>query len=161
MHVVHYLYGTRDVGIRLRGGDRASATRLLKIRAYADCGFANHEDGKSTYCMCFDVVPADECQDKFHPLAVLRKTAIFYFKSKKATNVDLATAQGECGSVVEAVKDVILLRGISVDLHQEQIEPTPVYNDNQPAITMSKMYSGANKRVSYMLTRINWLMKKT
>ena len=35
--------------------------------------------------------------------------------------------------MVAVVKDVILLRGISVDLHQEQIEPTPVYNDNQSA----------------------------
>jgi len=161
MHVVHYLYGTRDVGIRLRGGDSASATRLLKLRAYADCGFANHEDGKSTYCMCFDVVPAEECLDKFRPFELLRKTAMFYFKSKKATNVDLATAQGECGSVVEAVKDVILLRGVCVDLHQEQIEPTPVYNDNKSAITLSTQYSGAHKRVRYMLTRINWLMEKT
>ena len=59
------------------------------------------------------------------------------------------------------MKDVILLRGVSVDLHQEQIEPTPVYNDNQSAITLSTMYSGAHKRVRYMLTRINWLMEKT
>lgn len=63
--------------------------------------------------------------------------------------------------VAAVVKDVILLRGISVDLHQEQIEPTPVYNDNQSAITLSTMYSGAHKRVRYMLTRINWLMEKT
>ena len=59
------------------------------------------------------------------------------------------------------MKDVILLSGISVDLHQEQIEPTPVYIDNQSAITLTTMYSGAHKRVRYMLTRINWLMEKT
>jgi hypothetical protein len=63
--------------------------------------------------------------------------------------------------VAAVVKDVILLRGISVDLHQEQIVPTPVYNNNQSAITLSTMYSGAHKRVRYMLTRINWLMEKT
>ena len=37
---------------------------------------------------------------------------------------------------------------------------TPVYNDNQSAITLSMQYTGANKRVRYMLTRINWLMEK-
>ena len=37
----------------------------------------------------------------------------------------------------------------------------PVYNDNKSAITLSTQYSGAHKRVRYMLTRINWLMEKT
>jgi len=161
IHMVHYLYGTNGLGLRLRGGDRASATTLLKLRAYADCGFASHEDGKSIYCMCFDIVPAAECTDKWNPLQLFKKTAMFYYKSIKATTVDLATAEGECGAIVEAVKDVILYRGVCAELHQTQIEPTPVYNDNKSAITLATLYSGAHKRVRYMLTRVNWLMEKT
>jgi len=73
-------------------------------------------------------VPAVECVDKLNPLQPLRKSAMFYYRSTKASTVDLMTAEGECGSVVEAVKVVILYRGVCAELHQTQIKPTPVYN---------------------------------
>lgn len=161
MHIVRFLYGTKDNGLCLRGGDKLSATTILKLRAYADCGFACHIDGKSQYGICFDVVPAVECVDELSPLQMFIKTGMFYCKSIKAPTVDLHTTEGECATVVEAVKDVILYRGIFVELHQTQIEPTPVYNDNKSTITLATKYSGMHKRIRYMLTKVNWLMEKS
>ena len=54
-----------------------------------------------------------------------------------------------------------MMRGVFEELHQTQIEPTPVYNDNKSTITLATKYSGAHKRVRYMLTKINWLMEKS
>ena len=86
---------------------------------------------------------------------------MFYYKSAIAKSVDLCTTEGECGTVVEAMKDVILYRGVLLELHQPQIEPTPVYNDNKSTITLATNYNGMHKRVRYMLTRVNWLMEKS
>ena len=46
-------------------------------------------------------------------------------------------------------------------MHQTQMEPTPLYNDNKSALTLATRYSGKHKRVRYMLPRINWLMEKS
>ena len=84
-------------------------------------------------------------------------TAMFYFKSRMAPTDDLSSSEGECGTIVEAV----LPQGCHEEMHQHQLAPTPVYNDNQSSITLATQYSGKHKRVRYMLPRINWLMEKT
>ena len=62
---------------------------------------------------------------------------------------------------MECAKDVVYYRGVMAELHLDQVEPTPLYNDNKSAITLATRYSGQNKRVRYMMTKINWLMEKT
>ncbi len=100
---MHYLYGTRDRGLHLRPGDRASASTFIKLRAYADCGNANHVDGRSQYCVCFDIVPQTECEDELNPLQRWWKNGMFYYRSWLAPTVDLSSTEGECGVVVEAL----------------------------------------------------------
>ena len=77
-----------------------------------------------------------------------------------APRVDLCTAEGESGAVIECVKDAILLTGCLEEMHQTQLEPVPIYNDNKSTITLATHYNGDQKRVRYMLPRINWLMEK-
>ena len=162
IHIVHYLHGTQEKGLCLRPGRRACSQTILKLRAYADCGFANNAaDGRSQYCICFDIVPAADQTDDLSPIQHHWKTGMFYYKSAIAKSVDLCTTEGECGTVVEAMKDVILYRGVLLELHQPQIEPTPVYNDNKSTITLATNYNGMHKHVRYMLTRVNWLMEKS
>ena len=111
MHVVHYLYGTMDKGLRLRSGNQTSAVTAVKLRGYADCGYACHGNGKSQYCICFDLVP-EEAHDDLSPLAMTKRTGMFYFKSWMAPTVDLSSCEGELSTVVELAKDCILYRGI-------------------------------------------------
>ena len=78
-----------------------------------------------------------------------------------AKTVELSSTQAEAGSIVECVMDIIFFRGVLNELHMEQLEPTPLYNDNKSTITLATRYSGVNKRVRYMLMRVNWLMEKS
>ena len=169
-YLVRYLYATRNRGLILRSSDHASAATLVKLRGYTDMSFACHGNGRSQYCDCFDLVAAAEHND-LHPLHKVYNTSMFYLKSFMAPTVDLNTVSswhpqfmaptGECGSLVELCKDGIFYRGILREIGQEQIEPTPLYGDNDPMIILATQYSGRNKRVRYMLPKINWLMEQT
>lgn len=125
--LVHYLYGARDRSIILRRGDRESARTLVKLRGYMDMGWACHGNGKSHYCICFDLVDAAPGYSDLSPLSKIYNTGMFYFKSFMAPTVDLATCEGEVGALVEGGKDGIFFQDILRKLHQEQVEPTPFY----------------------------------
>ena len=161
LQIVKYLYGTRDRGLRLRPGDRASANVYIQLRGFADCGYANHLNGKSQYCVGFDLVNAHEHPDELVPLHTRNNTGMFYYKSWMAPTVDLSSTEGEAGVIVEGAKDIIFYRGLLDEMHQTQILPTPLYNDNKSTLTLATRYSGKHKRVRYMLPRINWLMEKS
>jgi hypothetical protein len=62
-------------------------------------------------------------------------TGMFYFKSWMAPTVDLSSCAGECGTIVEAVKDYIVLRVCCEEMYQHLLVPIPDYNDNQSSIT--------------------------
>lgn len=161
MYVVHYLFGSKDRGLKLRPGDHASAQTMVRLRGYGDCGYANNINGKSQYCICFDLVPMDETIDELNPLARLFNSGMFYLKSWMAPTVDLSSCEGEIGTVVELCKDTVFYRGILAELHQVQVEPTPLYNDNKSSLTLATKYSGKHRRVRYMLPKIQWLMEKS
>jgi hypothetical protein len=72
------------------------------------------------------------------PMERVYNTGMFYFKSWMAPTVDLSSCEGECGTIVEAVKDSILLRVCCEEMHQDQLVPFPDYNDNQSSITSGK-----------------------
>ena len=160
IYMIHYLYGTRDLGLILRAGDSESAKVVIQLRAYADYSHACHINGKGQYTICFDLVN-ELTQGVVHPLKRVCQTGMFYFKTWMAPRVDLCTAEGECGPMVELVKDGILLTGCLEEMHQNQLKPMPIYNDNQSAITLATRFNGNHKRVRYMLPRINWLMEKS
>ena len=157
--MLHYLYGTKDKGLILRPGDSTSRSIAVRLRAYTDSGFANNGNGRSQYCICFDLVPEHD-HDEEHPIRRLHRTGMFYFTSWMAKTTDLCTAEAELGPQVEAVKDIIFFNGILDEMHLPQMEPTPIYNDNQSSITLATSFSGNHKRVRYMLPRINWLIEQ-
>ena len=68
--------------------------------------------------------------------------------------------ESEIGALKECTKDAIFLRNIMADLHQEQWEATPIYNDNQPAIILGSRLTKDRKKVRYCLKNINWCLEK-
>ena len=159
IYLIHYLYGTRDLGLRLKSGDRGAAKIVVQLRAYADYSHACHSNGRGQYSVCFDLIDAS-IEPAIDSIRRIYQTGMFYAKTWMAPTVDLCTAEGECGAIVEAVKDCILLNGCLEEMHQTQLQPTPLYNDNKSSILLATKYSGNHKRVRYMLPRINWLMEK-
>ena len=78
-----------------------------------------------------------------------------------APTVDLATAEGETGALIEWAKDAIFYRGVLKEVHLEQIQPTPLYGDNDSTIILSTEYSNKHHRERYMLPKIMWLMEQS
>ena len=46
LYVIHYLYGTRNLGLRLLPGDKQSAKIIVQLRGYADYSHACHSNCK-------------------------------------------------------------------------------------------------------------------
>ena len=74
--------------------------------------------------------------------------------------VDLSTFQRETGALVELTKDTIFYRGVLAELNQPQLQPTPLYGDNDSTISVAINYDGNHKRICYMLLMINWMMEQ-
>ncbi|CAN0068990.1 unnamed protein product [Heterosigma akashiwo] len=105
-----YLKGTQSEQLRL-GGD-------LVLRAYTD---------------------ADFCQDRIKGKSVTSYVIMLgdspiVWASKLQTAVSTSTAEAEYLSLRSAVKDIMWLRHLLVDLGCPQAEPTPVVEDNSACI---------------------------
>ena len=61
---------------------------------------------------------------------------MFYFKSLLAPTVDLNACKEEVGAMIESTKDACFFNGILDELHQKQVKPTPLYNDNDAKIML-------------------------
>ena len=118
--IIHYLYRTRRRGIILRPGDPDSAKKKVLLRIFTDVGYACHANGKSQYTICFELIQKWPGYSELHPLRKIYNTAMFYFRSFMAPTVDLATCQGEIGSLVEGVKDGIFIRGVLKEIHRNK-----------------------------------------
>ena len=171
-YLIHFLYATRSSGVTLRRSDKCQADLLLTLRAFTDCSYACHGNGKSHYGFCFDLVDSNTVgtlgpegsqydPNLYGEEGPLLDTGMFYSKSVMASTVDLQSCEGGIGGTLETTKDVILFRGILAELHQDQLRATPIFGDNDSTIRLGSSYNGNHKRVRYMLPKINWLMEQT
>ena len=60
------------------------------------------------------------------------------WKSRKQACVALSTAEAEYVALSTATQEATWMRKLLEDLHAEQIEPTVIYEDNQPAISIAQ-----------------------
>ena len=58
VYIINYLYATRDLGLRLCAGDRASAEIIVRLQAFADYSHASHGNGRGQGTVCFNLVDA-------------------------------------------------------------------------------------------------------
>jgi hypothetical protein len=172
MRIVLYLKGTATLGIQLQPGNHQHGSTYVMLRGYADASYANEPGSKSMYSVSYDLLPVPKdwhllCQDQIKDLCIpssSRNTkATGHFSSRNSTisDVSLSSTDAEIHALTEAMKDVLMLRGILADLHQPQLQPTIIFNDNQSAMTLVTAYSGTTKRVRYMLPRVHWCMEQT
>ena len=161
-YLINYLYHTRDRGVVLRQSKLHQGAQWLKLRGFSDCSYVCHDNGKSQYCICFDLVDEQEHPDDSVPYrAGTTVTGMFQLKSFMAPTVDLSSCEGEIGAAVELSKDTVFYRGILRELGQEQMQPTPLYGDNDSTMSLATKFNNNHKRVRYMLPKIHWLMEQT
>ena len=82
-------------------------------------------------------------------------TGVLNVTSKKADTTDLSLTSAEIGGAMEVTKETICCKNLMKELHQEQLEATPVYNDNASGLHLITSYDGKHKRVRYILDRVN------
>jgi len=99
LQVTRYIFATKDRGLRLRAGNKVASETLVRLRGYADSGFAAHRNVRSQYCYGFDIVDREEC-DESAPMDVGTKTGLINMKSSMSTTVDLCTAECEGSTLV-------------------------------------------------------------
>jgi hypothetical protein len=162
IRVTEYLYWTRALVLILRPGNVVKNQRVfLRLRAYADAAYGCMKDGRSKLAYGFDLVPVDEPDfDTEESAKINTGTGMFFSKSKISETACMSSTEAEHLSVVECIKTLVMYRGILEELHQEQLVPTPVFNDNQSNITLANEYSGNFSRVRYFLPRVTWLLEQ-
>jgi hypothetical protein len=161
LRVVHYLYITKTLGLVLRPGISRDEGRrnLLKLRAFCDANYASMSNGRSQVSYGFDLLPTTlEGEAIQHGY---RETSLFASKLVTASDTALSSCDAEITGVCETLKTTIHVRCLLKELHQEQLGPTPIYNDNESCIRLGMKYSGEHKRVRYMLPKINFIMEHT
>ena len=111
--VMRYLKGTVNFGILY--------SRNFSI-GYSDADWAgNLDDRRSTSGYLFKI-----------------SGGAISWRSKKQQCVILSTAEAEYLALANAAQEAVWLRRLSTDLQNTQESPTKMYEDNQPAIAMSK-----------------------
>jgi hypothetical protein len=131
---------------------------MVRLRGYADAAYACLQDGRSQYSFGFDLVPTQREEDD--TVGLYPATGLFHNRVTTGKTVNLSSTEAEICAMIECVKTTIMLRGVLEELHQCQLEPTTVFNDNKSSITLATAYSGNHNRIRYILPKISWLMEQ-
>ena len=161
LRIAKYLWVTQDLGLVLRKGGPVTERHFLYLRGYADASYASIKDGRSKYAYSFDMIKLQHGETEPTPHNLKENTGHFYTKRKTGDTTALSSFDSEHTSVAECIKTAILFRGVLEELHQTQVLPTPIFNDNKSTIQSANAYNGTHKNVRYMLPRINWVFEQT
>jgi hypothetical protein len=142
--VVRYLKTTVHLELVYAAGSQAAADAIFTLYAWSDAAYLAHRDSKSHTGICYSY--GDEGTGKF------------YSASQKQKTVTLSSTESETYAATEAAKDIIFFRSILAELGFPQMQPTPLYIDNQSAIALGSNFSGNHKRVRHYMARINFLI---
>jgi hypothetical protein len=158
LRIVHYLYISRYHVLCLRPGVPRDEGREynLKLRGFCDSNFAAMSDGRSQNAYGFDLVPT------YRDGSLIEDgqpdTSLCISKIKAASDTALSSCDAEITGITETAKTTVHLRNLLEEMKLEQVNPTPIYNDNESAITLGTKYNGEQKRVRYILPKINFIM---
>jgi len=116
--VLRYLQFSNDYHLEF---SRGKATGKLSLCGYCDASWGCQEDGSSVTGFVLKVLnePVSWC-------------------AKKQSTIALFTAEAEYVALSHAVQEAIWLRHLLKDLGYLQLEATPIYEDNQPGISIAK-----------------------
>jgi hypothetical protein len=168
LRIVLYLKGTEELGIRLQPGNHQYGSTYVMLRGYADASYANEPGSRSMYSVSYDLLPVPLewhklCRDEVLKSSSDTTPQTGHFTSRNSTiqDVSLSSTDAEIYALTEAMKDVLFFRGVLGELHQPQLQPTVIFNDNQSAMTLATAFGGNMKNVKYMMPRVHWCMECT
>jgi hypothetical protein len=136
--ILRYIASTFNYGIKY------DSTTFTNLVGYCDSDWAGcTEDRRSTSGQIF-----------------LLGTSVISWSSKKQATVALSSAEAEYIALNSAACQAVWLRKILEDVGQMQQQPTPIYCDNQSAISMTKnpVFHGRSKHIDIRLHYIRDLV---
>ena len=133
VHGVNYLWQTRDRGLFLKRGDQDGREYLIKVIGWSDASGTTGPDSRSQICTGLSIVAVRRGATDEEAVAESRTTGLINVHSYRTSDTPLSLTEAEIVGVVEETKNVIWTRNLLKELHQEQLEATPIYNDNAPS----------------------------
>ena len=134
-HCLKYLYSTRNKSLVYQGNDN--------LIGAADANFAQQPGARSTTGYIF----------------TLAGSAVSW-KSTLQTTVALSTTEAELMGASDATREAIWLRHLLTTLGYDQSAPTPILEDNQAVIKLSKNPEN-HKRTKHISTRHFFIRQRT
>jgi hypothetical protein len=142
-HVLRYLKGTREIGLRYTGNTTGSFTLI----GYADADYAGDKDNRrSTSGYAFTLSHGDDVNT-------------IDWKAKQQDVVALSSAESELISACSATPSAVYIRQLLMDLGLKQDEPTVNMEDNQACIAMSNNQI-IQKRTKHIDVRYHFVREK-
>ena len=77
-------------------------------------------------------------------------------KSKRDTTVSHSSTEAEIKAIDLAIREATWLRGFLHELGYPQHEPTPIYTDNQSALTLANT-NNTSDATGHLVLRINYI----
>jgi hypothetical protein len=115
-HLVSYLYGTRNLSLVLGGTDP------IILECFTDSSYIEVGDSKSQLAYC---------------MRLGKTSGMFLSRSLKDNHVSLSSAESELFAVKESIQDIVWSRNLLQFLGFSQLNPTPVYEDNQAVLFLT------------------------
>jgi hypothetical protein len=141
LHIVRYLYNTKDYGLILHSG---IPNRELILTCYVDASYLTHPDSKSQtgYCLSFGTI------------------GTFYSRSIKQPLIATSSTHAEMRALYQATIDIIYLINLCEEIHRPIKLPAIVMEDNQPVIDLSAELSGRTKKCKHFLMLVNFIREQ-
>jgi hypothetical protein len=138
LRIVLYLKGTEALGIRLQPGNHQYGSTYVMLRGYADASYANEPGSRSMYSVSYNLLPVPLDWHKLCKDEVLKSSSDYYsdwrFTTRNSTIQDVSLSSTDA--------EIYALTGVLGDLHQPQLQPTVIFNDNQSAMTLATVFVG-------------------
>jgi len=146
LHIVYYLYITREKGLILRTAatNNSSIPFKLQLNCYVDASYLIHSDSKSHtgYTMSFGDL------------------GNFHSKSSKQQLVATSSTHAEMRALYSLVIDIIFVLALCAEIAQPVALPAIIHEDNQPVITLVMTNSTGIKKCKHFQMIIAYIKEQ-
>lgn len=138
LHCLHYLKGTRDLGLVLMTG---VPHQELTLTCYVDASYLSHADSKSHHGWCMS----------------LGQYSCFMAKSQKQTIVATSSTHAEMRALFQLAMDIVYTIELMREIGRPLRLPAIIMEDNQPVIDLLAEAHGRTKKSKHFLMNIAYV----
>ena len=163
LRVLHYLNGTRKLGLCYRANQKDAPENMLNADPNTKVCVIPREDGKIptnrlyAYADASNLDDYDTCRSTTGMLVFHAGLVSWGLKLIKI--ILLSTTEAEYHALSESIKLIMYLREVLSDIGSAQIVPTPVGEDNEGCLHLAVENRHAFDRTRHMAARRLWVIQ--